>query len=310
VRELLRRVRAYPAVNRVVTTSGRAAARAARRLSAGAERHLPRTGVVRSRLPNGCDLVMESHGDEPWSNALFWRGWDGFYEPETVPAFFALAARARVTLDIGANIGIFTVLAGHANGAARVFAFEPDPRAFRRLVRHVELNELTNVSCEPVAVGDVYGEVVLYAGIAAHPDETVAVSAQTSVARPHVEAEGMRVEHIDEVHAHVVTVDGFVAAHDLPAIDLVKIDVERAEAMVLAGMHATLERDRPSILCEVLDADAGRVLEEILRPFDYRWYHLTWAGPVQRDQIVPVGGGLWPNYLFTTLSLEELTYTG
>jgi hypothetical protein len=53
-------------------------------------KHLPRTGPVRSRLPNGEVLRLWSRGDDWISNQVFWRGWSG-YEPETTPLFFELA---------------------------------------------------------------------------------------------------------------------------------------------------------------------------------------------------------------------------
>ncbi|HEV3355007.1 MAG TPA: FkbM family methyltransferase [Acidimicrobiales bacterium] len=299
MRTLLKRLRTYPPVNRAATTSARAVARVVPALASGAERHLPRTGIVGDVLPNGRRLVLEGAGDEPWSNALYWRGWDRFYEPETVGVFFELASTARVTLDVGANVGIFSLLAGHANPAGRVVAFEPDPRAFRRLVRHVELNDVANVSCQMIAVSDTDGDVTLYSGAATRAEDAVALSAQTSRMRAHVEAEGWRVERVDEMRATGVTLDAFVAAHRLDSVDLVKIDVEGAEAQVLAGMSDTLRRHRPTLVCEVLTADAGKGLEEVLEPYGYRWSQLTWAGPVPRDHVRPVGVGVWPNYLFT-----------
>jgi hypothetical protein len=77
-------------------------------------KHLHRFGIVRSRLPHGRTLRLWSRGDDWIANQVHWRGWDG-YEPETLPLFFRLAATARVTLDVGAHVGFFTLLAGHAN---------------------------------------------------------------------------------------------------------------------------------------------------------------------------------------------------
>ena len=299
MRPLLKRVRAYPPVNRLSTTAVRAASRLVPAVAPGAERHLPRFGIVDAPLPNGRRLALAGAGDEPWSNRLFWRGWDAFYEPETLPAFFSLASRARVTFDIGANVGIFSLLAGHANPGGRVHAFEPDQRAFGRLVRHVELNGLPNVESHCTAVADTDGDMTLHAATAARPEDAVAVSAQTSVARAHVEAEGSRVDHIEEQRASAVSVDGFVDAHDIATVDLVKIDVEGAEPLVVAGMTETIRRHRPDIVCEVLDRDTGEAIETALGRRGYSWRQLTWAGPVARDHILPVGGGVWPNWLIT-----------
>ena len=50
----------------------------------------------------------------------------------------------------------------------------------------------------------------------------------------------------------MTTVDDFVSAHDVRAVDLVKIDTEATEDSVLAGMTQTLARDRPAVVCEIL----------------------------------------------------------
>lgn len=96
-------------------------------------RHLHRLGRVATRLPDGRVLRLWSQADDWVSNQVFWRGWQG-YEPETTPLFYRLARRAHVTLDVGAHVGFFSLLAGHANAAGRVFAFEPLEKAFRRFL--------------------------------------------------------------------------------------------------------------------------------------------------------------------------------
>jgi hypothetical protein len=120
-------------------------------------RFLHRVGPVRRKLPNGQTLRLWSRGDDWVSNQIFWRGWDG-YEPETTPLFFRLAAQSRVTLDVGAYVGFYTLLAAHANPDGQVCAFEPLPSVFRRLQRNIALNRLTNVQCVAAAVGEADGE--------------------------------------------------------------------------------------------------------------------------------------------------------
>jgi len=150
-----------------------------------------------------------------------------------------------------------------------------------------------------MAVADVDCDVTLHAATAARSEEAVAVSAQTSVSRRHVEAEGARVEHIDERRTAAVTIDRFIDAHDIATVDLVKLDVEGAEPLVLAGMTETIRRHRPDMVCEVLYTEAGRAVEAVLAPCGYSWSQLTCAGPVAREHIAPVGSGVWPNYLLT-----------
>ncbi|MCU1450665.1 MAG: hypothetical protein JWP02_2835, partial [Acidimicrobiales bacterium] len=115
-----------------------------------------------------------------------------------------------------------------------------------------------------------------------------------------------RVRDIATTLEPVVAIDTFVDENGLGPVDLVKIDTEKTEPAVLEGMLRTIARDRPSIVCEVLDRENGKAIEEILTPFGYRWYFLTWMGPLERDEITPgnVRGCL--NYLFSTAEQFEL----
>jgi len=243
--------------------------------------------------------VLCGHGDEPWTSALYWRGWAGFYEPETLPLFYAFATRARVVVDVGASIGIFTLVAGHANPSGSVIAVEPSA-AFDRLVVNVRANGLGNVTALRVAAGSDVGEAQLYSGAVADPRLALSILASSSLRR----------EYVDDLAAshpvRVVDLERLLREQGVQRVDLLKLDTEGTEVDVLEGMRATIERDRPTIVCEVLDRKAGLALEHFLRPLGYRWYHLTWAGPLERDEIAPAPGRAWPNHLFTDLCPEEL----
>ncbi|MET0553959.1 MAG: FkbM family methyltransferase [Vicinamibacteria bacterium] len=253
-----------------------------------AVKHLPRSGRVEAPLPDGRTLVLWSRGDDWVSNQVFWRGWSG-HEPETAPAFRALAAHAGVTLDVGAHVGFYALVAGHANPAGRVFAFEPLALACERLRRHVRLNGLANVECVPVAASDVDGAIAFHVPTG-HP---LPCSAGTSAAFHAPWADAMETTSVA-----CVTVDAFARARALASVDLIKIDVEGGEPAVLRGAAAVLEQHRPDIVCEVLSATrAAEELAEILLPLGYRFYLLTADGPVRRRRLEP--HPRWMNQLFT-----------
>src|SRR5260370_25620164 len=70
---------------------------------------------------------------------LYWYGLKRF-EPSTVPLFVELARKSRGVLDIGANTGLYAVLACAANPAAKVFAWEPVPYLAQKLRNNISLN--------------------------------------------------------------------------------------------------------------------------------------------------------------------------
>jgi FkbM family methyltransferase len=289
LRDGVKRLRAWPPVNWPLTVPVRAVLALGHARWEWAVKHLPRCGRVAVPLPDGRTLVLWSRGDDWVSNQVFWRGWSG-YEPETVPVFRALAAEARVTLDVGAHVGFYALVAGHANPAGRVFAFEPLPLAAERLRRHIGLNGLTNVECLPLAAADVDGAVAFHVP----RGDALPCSAGTSAEFHAPWAHAMETTRVPSV-----TLDTFARERGLPTVDLLKIDVEGGEPAVLRGAATLLETHRPDIVCEVLSATrAADELAAILRPLGYAFYLLTADGPQRREHPEPHPD--WMNYLFTT----------
>jgi FkbM family methyltransferase len=248
-------------------------------------RHLPRVGSVAADLPNGRRLHLWSRGDDWISNQVFWRGWAG-HEPETTNLFFSLAQKANVTVDVGAYVGYYSLLAAHANPTARVLALEPLAAIHARLLKHVWLNGLSNIECLMVAAGAREEVAMFY-----HQPHDLPTSSSLS-------GDFMAgVEDLVATPIPVVTVDRLIRDRAIPRLDLVKIDTESTEPAVLDGMRRTLERDRPWIVCEVLKGrGAEELLEPILKPLGYRFYLLTPDGPLNKAKIE--GHPQWLNYLF------------
>jgi FkbM family methyltransferase len=285
VKRALRALRTWPPLNLPLTSTARAILRALHVESELAVRHLHRAGTVRCRLPNGDSLALWSRGDDWVSTQLFWRGLQG-YEPETVPWFFRLARRSRLTFDVGAYVGFYTVLAARANPGGRVYAFEPHPRIYARLQRNVALNRLSNVECLQYAAGDADGSTDFY-----HVADGLPTSSSLSL-------EFMSVHPVlCRTSVQTARLDTFARAAGLGPVDLVKLDTESTEPDVLRGMAEILQRDHPWLVCEVL---AGRgseePLEAILGPLGYKYYLLTPDGPLAQPRVV--GHPTWLNYLF------------
>ena len=293
IKSALKKLRALQPFNFVATSTLRGFANATGLRSEFVIKHVHKVGKVRCKLPNGRQLKLWSRGDDWVSNQIYWRGLSG-YEPETVPLFFRLASRATVTLDVGAYVGFFTLLAAHANTNGTVYAFEPLPKIHERLQKNIALNRLSNVECLRAAVGQEEGEAEFF-----HIEAGLPTSSSLSFEFMQTTRE------LRSTTVPVLTLDRFVKYKKLNRVDLVKIDTESTEPEVLRGMIETIKRDRPLIICEVLkERGSERRLEEILGPLGYRYYLLTPDGPVQKDRIAGHAG--WLNYLFTTLDTDEV----
>lgn len=293
IKRYAKRLRNTQPFNRIVTSGVRSVFRLTGLESEFVIRHLHRVGNVECRLPNDRVLRLWSRADDWVSNQIFWRGMYG-YEPETVPLFFRLARSSRVTIDIGAYVGFFTLLAAHANPDAEVYAFEPMPEVFDRLRKNISLNRLPKVQSIASAVSDSDGTAEFF-----HQSTGMPTSSSLSL-------EFMRSANgLTSTTVPITTLDHFVEEKMLDRIDLLKIDTESTEPDVLRGAINTIRRDQPVIFCEVLKGRGSeQPLEEILRPLGYRYYLLTPDGPICRDRIE--GHPELLNYLFTTLSPDEV----
>lgn len=169
------------------------------------------------------------------------------YEPQTTAYFAGELRPGRVFVDIGANHGYFSVLAAALVGeGGRVVAFEPNPRIFRQLRTHVGLNDFDDrVTLLPSALADAPGEARLFVS------QDVGNSGLSSLtpASEHLESGSLSEAHT--VSVPVDTFDHWFASSGLSRVDLLKIDVEGAEALVLRGMSASLRADAiGAIICE------------------------------------------------------------
>lgn len=146
-------------------------------------------------------------------------------------------------VDIGANLGYFSVYAGLCVGDSGVVqAIEPDADNAALLARNAELNRLSNIRLHRTAISDYIGDATLYQGSYNAGSHSILEKDDLS-AGPSVP---------------VTTLDELLAGAETPR--LIKIDVQGAELSVLRGMRqllATAKR-KPGIIMEFSPLDLQR----------------------------------------------------
>jgi len=164
-------------------------------------------------------------------------------DQEIIQAILKRLKTGSIYWDIGASIGIYTVLTAKKVGArGAVHAFEPEQRSHQRLCENIQHNELTNVTVHNLALGRTTNTMTL--------SVTDVASAGThslmtgSLQTPHQVAEQQTVR--------VLPGDKLRTDTDLPVPNVVKVDVEGAEEDVLLGLRETLlHPDCHTVMCEV-----------------------------------------------------------
>jgi len=169
----------------------------------------------------------------------------GEYEPASQHILTRLLPDGGIALDVGANVGLLTVPLGRRlqQLRGRLYAFEPVPENFARLVENVELNALADtVECYQLALGDSDGQIPFHregTGTASTGNAVVALGRV-------VTEDGMQ----PTASAQMITLDGWNEQVRLQRCDLIKVDIEGYEYEFLRGAIRFVETLRPIIYGE------------------------------------------------------------
>ena len=155
-----------------------------------------------------------------------------------------------VFIDIGANVGYYSLLAnGKVGAAGRVLSFEPNPVTAGQLKRNIRLSAAHQIELFGVALSDKEGEVQLYCP----KDET----------HGHASLQNQRWRDVVSYTVPAKRMDD-ILPKDIEHIDLVKIDVEGAELLVFAGGGGIISRFKPPIIMELNEKAAASFGYDIL----------------------------------------------
>lgn len=180
------------------------------------------------------------------------------YEKEEAETITSCVHPGMTVLDIGANIGYFTLLMAQrvtANGS--VHAFEPNPRMIRQLEKNIALNEDLKdgrIKVQSVALGNAEGETDFFSPVRG----AEGVGGLKDTKRVPVE---------ELFRVRVSRLDTWIAEQKIERIDFIKMDVEGGELDILKGAQNMLKIMRPVILFEAYElntAPYGYSVKDIL----------------------------------------------
>ena len=162
-------------------------------------------------------------------NAILSGGW----EPATTAVAEKYVKPGMFVLDVGANIGYYTLLMSRLVGPnGRVVAFEPMHEPARLISWHIEHNDITNAEIVGAALDEKDGVHDTFFNYSWRGQEPV------------------------EQHGNQTTflrLDSWVEARKIEQLDFIKIDVDGYEARLLRGAGQTLRKFSPTMIIEVCD---------------------------------------------------------
>lgn len=198
-------------------------------------------------------LPRKMHGTEEIRIRPAHRNYRDSHETEVFQYLRSVTHAGDVVLEVGANVGIFTVLLARCVApSGRVFAFEPAPLTRAALEDHLALNGAQNVvTVVPEALGSECGTSDFF---------VEEMSGQNTLSKTHSRIPGAK-----RISVSVNTIDAFCDANEI-APSLIKIDVEGFEHSVLRGAMQTLRKACPRVIVEfhpMLWNETGTSFEEI-----------------------------------------------
>ena len=158
------------------------------------------------------------------SSVIYCNGYPDYHEMHFMRRYLR---PSDVFLDVGANIGIYSLLAASFVGVnGRVISFEPGLKAHQRLVENITLNEFRNVTVYPSAVGNKSGYVDFLIDI----DETNRIQTKADFDISTVKVPSVRLDDVIQCECA-----------------LAKVDTEGAELLVLQGAEELLKNANPPV---------------------------------------------------------------
>ncbi|PYU03548.1 MAG: hypothetical protein DMG33_16500, partial [Acidobacteria bacterium] len=190
----------------------------------------------------------------------------GNYEASIQRALSSHLRPGSVFYDVGAHIGILSLLAARLVGpAGSVFSFEADPANAERIEEHVRRNEFRQIHIVPRAVWRTAGRL-----------RFERASAQSSRNQGVITTEPAA-STANTIEVKAIALDDFSRGHLPPT--LIKIDVEGAEADVLGGSEEVFASARPVLICEI---HHERAAEEVTQWLRERGYTFEWFTDILR----------------------------
>ncbi len=253
-------------------------------------RHLHFKDVFTVKIDSAKKFKMKHYGFQ-LENAIFWSGLTEGWEKESIKLWIALCKDADVIVDIGANTGVYSLVAKTIQPSASVYAFEPVKRVYQKLRENITLNSL-DIKTYERAISNANGTATIYDTDSAH---TYSVTVNKNMYSNDTKV----IESIIQTS----TLDTFIKENKLSKIDLIKIDVETHEAEVLEGFSEYLNVFKPTMLIEILTDEIGHKIETQVKDLNYLYFNIDELGSVR--QVGSLSKSDYYNYLFCTAEVAK-----
>lgn len=259
INQFIYRIIYYPAINYILRSINKA-------LSIGPLKRikLPPSGKINLRV-NQNKLFIHTNQTSYLTQLLFWKGYNEF---EYTQIFLELIKVSGVFIDIGANIGYYSLLAAAVNQKAKIISFEPATGPCYYLTKNVSRNNFQNITVEAVALSNFIGNIEFYE----------VQNQKYTYLKYNLSGEGnagsiTEGRNFKRIIVPTITLDEYANKHNVKNIDLIKMDTEGTENTILIGASEVITKYRPIIICETIFNAIEKDLETIMLTHGYEFYN-------------------------------------
>lgn len=244
-------------------------------------------GEIKVPINNNGSFKMMNYGGSI-ANETFWKGLFVTFENETGWAWKELCKFSDIIFDVGANVGIYSLVAKTINPQSKIYAFEPSQNTFYKLQKNITLNDF-DIECSQLALSNTNGNLTFY---------DVPNEHQTSASLSPDKLKNLSWYHgeVKEYDVEAVSIEHFIKSKNISKLDLIKIDVELHEPEIIEGFGKYLKEYNPIVFIEVLTEEIANKLNNLIPLDDYHLYHLKEEGVVVPQNKFSVHPCLW-NYV-------------
>lgn len=232
--------------------------------------HLHFNGTIKVDVNETKSFKIKHYGYQV-ENELFWAGIDGGFEKESIKLWIKLCSKANTIVDIGANTGVYSLIAKALKPEATVYALEPVKRVFDKLIENVHLNNYDIISIEKAA-SNFNGTATIYDVDSEH---TYSVTVNKNFFPKD--------QKVIETQIETITMDSFIEEYKIENIDLIKIDVETHEPEVLEGYKKYLAIHKPTMLVEILSKEIGAQVTALVDGLGYLYFNIDERGGIRQE---------------------------
>lgn len=228
---------------------------------------IPVNGTLTYKLPNSEKIVLNTNETCYVTRLIYWNGLMGY---EYTKIFIELINSCEVFLDIGSQLGYYSIIAKKINDKVEVHAFEPSPGPLYYLKKNIEQNGLVNkIKMHELALSDSTGLVHFYENYhSKYPYVKFPLKGGNNTSHPYISS-------YNEYKVKSITLDDFVLKNNIKKISLIKIDTEGTEYSILENGKNSIETFRPIVICEMLieHIEQSQRILDLFNNYDYLFYY-------------------------------------